>query len=190
MARRIPTNKFNLLCTLALLALVIFQFCILKEPAVDKLKDVRDLSTFGMTTAVTVLGFLIAGFTIFATISQPEMLVAMSRIVEKKSGLSYLKFNFFIFIRVFIYYLAYSLFCLSVLTFGVKGGLVHELIKLSPISQSIREWLLGFAYVVLNVGLFFLLFQLKSFIFNVHHCVMTAIRWRSMPPDNGGNGQA
>lgn len=179
-ARRIPVSSFNFWATLIVFVLVSLQYCMLEISLDDKLKIVREFSAMSIGLVVSVLGFILAGFTIFATISQPDMLVAMSRHRHEKSQLSYLKNNFFIFMRVFIYYLSYTVFCLLVIVFAVKGGLVHKVVQLSPISWKISEWLVGTAYVMLYTGFFFLLMQLKSFIYNVYHTVMTAIRWKAI----------
>lgn len=179
-ARRIPFSSFNFWTTFIFFILVVFQYCMLEISLDEKLKIVREFSSMALGVVVSVLGFILAGFTIFATISQPDMLVAMSKYRHEKSQLSFLKNNFFIFMRVFIYYLVYTIFCLLVIVFAVKGGLVHKLVQLSPISWKITEWLVGMAYVVLYAGMFFLLMQLKSFIYNVYHTVMTAIRWKAI----------
>ena len=181
-ARRIPFSSFNFWMTLIVFLLVTLQYCMLEISLDEKLKIVREFSTMAMGVVVSVLGFILAGFTIFATISQPDMLVAMSKYRHEKSQLSYLKNNFFIFMRVFIYYLIYTIFCLMVIVFAVKGGLIHKVVQLSPISWKITEWLVGAAYVFLYTGMFFLLMQLKSFIYNVYHTVMTAIRWKAIQP--------
>lgn len=178
-ARAISFNRFNFWSTILILILVSLQYCVLDISLDEKLKIVREFSNTAIVVVVTVLGFLLAGFTIFATISQPEMLVAMSKHRHEKSQLSYLKHNFFVFVRVFIYFLIYTVFCLLILVFAVKGGLVYKLAEISPISWPIKQWLVGIAYVGLYVGMFFLLMQLKSFIFNVYHSVMTAIRWKA-----------
>ncbi|MGF6136523.1 hypothetical protein [Pseudomonas laurylsulfatiphila] len=181
-ARRIPFSTFNSWMTLIVFVLVALQYCMLEISLDEKLKIVREFSTMAMGVVVSVLGFILAGFTIFATISQPDMLVAMSKYRHEKSQLSYLKNNFFIFMRVFIYYLLYTVFCLMIIVFAVKGGLIHKVVQLSPISWKITEWLVGAAYVFLYTGMFFLLMQLKSFIYNVYHTVMTAIRWKAIQP--------
>lgn len=179
-ARRIPFNPFNAWTTIVVVMLVTIQYCALDIPLEEKLKVVRDFSLVAIGIVVSVLGFILAGFTIFATISQPDMLVAMSKHRHETSGLSVLKNNFFIFMRVFIYYLIYTVLCLLIIVFGVKGGVIHKLVAISPISYHIEEWLVGFAYVFLYGGMFFLLMQLKSFIYNVYHSVMTAVRWKAM----------
>ena len=162
-----------------MVVMVAIQYCLLDISITEKLKVVREFSVMAVGITTTVLGFLLAGFTIFATISQPDMLVAMSQHREQKSGLSFLKYNFFIFMRVFIYYMAYAVFCIFILIFAIKGGVIHYLVNISPISHEIIEWLVGLSYVVLYGGMFFLLMQLKSFIYNVYHSVMTAIRWKA-----------
>lgn len=179
-ARRIPMSSFTFWMTILVLTLVSLQYCMLEISLDEKLRIVREFSTLAIGLVVSVLGFILAGFTIFATISQPDMLVAMSKHRHEKSHMSYLKNNFFIFMRVFIYYLIYTIFCLLVIIFAVKGGLVHKLVQLSPISWRISEWLVGMAYVSLYTGFFFLLMQLKSFIYNVYHTVMTAVRWKAI----------
>jgi len=181
-ARRIKFNSFNFWSTLFVVVLVALQYCALDVSLDDKLKVIREFSVLAIGLVISVLGFILAGFTIFATISQPDMLVAMSKFRHEDSQLSYLKNNFFIFMRVFIYYLAYAVFCLLIIVFAVKGGLVHQVVQLSPISWKISEWLVGIGYVALYGGMFFLLMQLKSFIFNVYHTVMTAIRWKAIQP--------
>lgn len=178
-ARRVPFNSFNFWATATITVLVAAQYCVMDTALDDKLKIVRDFSYIAMGLVISILGFILAGFTIFSTISQPEMLVAMSRHRHEVSGLSYLKNNYFIFMRVFIYYIIYAIACLAIITFGTRGGLVQKLVNLSPISWHIEEWLIGLAYVFVYAGLFFLLMQLKSFIFNVYHSVMTAIRWKA-----------
>lgn len=178
-SRRIPFNSFNFWSTIVVVVMVAIQYCLLDISITEKLKVVREFSVMAVGITTTVLGFLLAGFTIFATISQPDMLVAMSQHREQKSGLSFLKYNFFIFMRVFIYYMAYAVFCIFILIFAIKGGVIHYLVNISPISHEIIEWLVGFSYVALYGGMFFLLMQLKSFIYNVYHSVMTAIRWKA-----------
>lgn len=178
-SRRIPFNSFNFWSTIIVVVMVAIQYCLLDISITEKLRLVREFSVMAVGITTTVLGFLLAGFTIFATISQPDMLVAMSQHREQRSGVSFLKYNFFIFMRVFIYYMAYAVFCIFILIFAIKGGVIHYLVNISPISHEIIEWLVGFSYVVLYGGMFFLLMQLKSFIYNVYHSVMTAIRWKA-----------
>jgi len=111
----------------------------------------------------------------------------MAEHTHRDSGLSYLKFNLFIFMRVFTEYLLMSLLALAaVIVFAPDSGS----------RATIRRWTrdltwpgflninhpmdAAFLAVVLGilVGLFvYLLMELGSFIFNVYYVVMTTIVW-------------
>ena len=145
------------------------------------------LSSIVLGATVSLLGFLIAGFSFFATVSDKAMFCRMAELTHKDSGLSYLKFNLFIFMRVFTEYLVMSLLMLvSVFIFAPD----------SAPRSTIRRWTLDLTWpCFLNinhpmdaallaiglsvvVGLFvYLLMELGSFIFNVYHVVMTTVAW-------------
>lgn len=72
----------------------------------------------GFSFSINTLGFLIAGFTIFATISKPRMMLAMMGHTNKETGLPTLKYNFFAFMQVFIAYIVFALVYLLVVLIG------------------------------------------------------------------------
>jgi hypothetical protein len=178
-SRRIPASKFNFLSTLIVTILLVVSVWIGDGQIRNTIETIRKFTEIGLGVSLSTLGFLLAGFTIFATVSQPLLLVSMAKINHPDSGLSYLKHNFFIFIRVFIYYLVFAGFCLIVMIFGHKKGLVSILASLSPNPEKIIFILVNGTYIVLFAGYYFLLMQLKSFVFNIYHAVMTSIRWNA-----------
>jgi hypothetical protein len=129
--------------------------------------------------SLVILGFLVAGFTIFATISNPNMLIRMGGMRHPESGLSWLKHTFFLLIRVFIYYLSFAVFCFCVIFFGHQNGLLSVAVRLSPHSNQIRFAFANVSFVVLVSWQYFLLMQLKSFIFNIYHSVVASLRWKA-----------
>lgn len=183
---RIKRSKKNLIVALIVSA---FAFAVtIPEPRAGILaSQIHSLSLIILSATVSLLGFLIAGFSFFATVSDKAMFCKMAEHTHKNSGLSYLKFNLFIFMRVFAEYLLMSLLTLV------------AVVAFSPDSASratIRRWTrdltwpgflninhpmdAAFLSVMLSVlvGLFvFLLMELGSFIFNVYHVVMTTIVW-------------
>ncbi|MGH8073502.1 MAG: hypothetical protein ACREO4_05450 [Lysobacter sp.] len=178
-ARRIPTNKFNAVTTLLVFLGAVVTSWLSEASTSATIKMVREFATLGFNGALTVLGFLVAGFTIFATISNPNMLIRMGAMRHLESGLSWLKFTFFILIRTFLYFLVFAVFCYLVIFFGGSGGLVATLVKLSPYPREVTFALAKIAFVVMATFQYFLLVQLKSFIFNVYHSVVAALRWRA-----------
>lgn len=183
-SRRIHSGKFNKMATSIVFGLLFLQ-CWISEQSVSSTIDVvRKVADIGLVAALSTLGLLLAGFTIFATISQPSLLLRMSEETHPDSGLSWLKHNFFIFVRVLIYYMFFSVFYLFIIMFGHKDGLIGTLISYSPHPTELKFFIAKSSYVAFFTGFFFLLLQLKSFIFNVYHAVMTALRWKAEGYDN------
>ncbi len=178
-SRRIPFSRFNFITTLIVfLALVANSW--LTSQSIDKtIEIIRIMSSNGLAISLSTLGFLLAGFTIFATVSQPSLSLRMSEIRNPDSGLSYLKHNYFIFLRVFIYYIVFSVFCLFVIMFGHEGGLISLLVSYAPYEESVKFGVVKISYVLLFTGYYFLIMQLKSFVFNIYHSVMTSLRWKA-----------
>ncbi|MEW8073919.1 MAG: hypothetical protein AB2826_26240 [Candidatus Thiodiazotropha sp.] len=178
-SRRIPFSRFNVITTAIVFLLLTANSWLTTQPISETIEFVRKLSDTGLAVTLSTLGFLLAGFTIFATVSQPSLSLRMAEISHPVSGLSYLKHNYFIFLRVFIYYLLFSLFCLFIIIFCHKGGLIPLLASLSPYPEKAKFALVKISYILLFTGYYFLIMQLKSFIFNIYHAVMTSLRWKA-----------
>lgn len=141
------------------------------------LNDVRGWSVFGFNFAITTLGFLIAGFTIFATLTKPDMMLAMMDHTKREYHLPTLKYNFFVFIKVFISYIFFAVVYVLVMLLGQKGGFLSNAIELIPDSLCVKVVLIKISYVVIGSSFIHLLLQLKSFIFNIYMIVMNMLRW-------------
>lgn len=182
-SRRIRSSKFNVYTTLGVFLLVSVAVFFSDQGVTETIKGARELATLGLNTTLTVLGFLVAGFTIFATVTNPNMLIAMGERRNEESGLSWLKHSFFVLIRTFIYFLAYAVICFAVVYLAAPGGIAHLLVALSPHPAEYTLCAAKAAFVVLAVGQYFLLMQLKSFIYNMYHSVVASLRWRAMGND-------
>jgi len=178
-SRRISFSRFNFITTTIVFLLLCLNVWLTTQPINETINVVRSMASSGLAIALSTLGFLLAGFTIFATVSQPSLSLRMSEIRHPDSGLSYLKHNYFMFLRVFIYYLVFSVFCLFVVIFGHKGGLVPLLVSYAPYEGSVKFAIVKLSYIILFTGYYFLIMQLKSFIFNIYHAVMTSLRWKA-----------
>lgn len=185
-SQRIPRSKVNIFVAVAFCA-VSFCLAVQEERASILATQVHSLAAIILVSTIGLLGFLIAGFSFFATVSDKAMFCRMAEHSHKASGLSYLKYNLFMFLRVFAQYLLMSL---------VSFGLVVTLQPDSAIRRTLRSmteqltWppflniatplesvLLAVALSLL-IGLFvFVLMELGAFVFNVYHVVMTSIAW-------------
>lgn len=141
------------------------------------------LSTLVFNTTVSLLGFLLAGFSFFATVADKSMFCRMAEVRNDESGLSFLKHNLFVFMRVFVEFLVLCIVSLVLLTCldinagarqSVDGALKWFASVTTPRSG---VWLVSGAIGLVFGCFVYLLMQLKSFIFNVYHVVMTSIAW-------------
>ncbi|PZT08811.1 hypothetical protein A7X87_04065 [Stenotrophomonas maltophilia] len=176
---RIKPSLFNVVSTLLVFGFLVATTFWAPQNLQALAGTVRELASFSLNATLAVLGFLVAGFTIFATVTNPNMFIAMGSIRHEESGLSWLKHSFFVLLRTFVYYLVYAVLCFAVVYFGAKGGPVSFLVSLSPHPEAYALCIAKAAFVALATGQFFLLMQLKSFIYNVYSSVVASLRWRA-----------
>jgi hypothetical protein len=183
LARRFRATVFNTGARLAGLILLT-GFCVLNEfyysrglvPLRDLADTVRSWADEGISFGSQVLGFLVAGFTIFATMTKPALFRALAQVSQPKEEVSCLKFIFFNFMLVFIHYVSFVASCILIKMFGTPRGLTTVLLrKVSDGSDNLKAIVIYFAFV--GVGLWFLqiLILLKSFVWNVYQSVVLSV---------------
>lgn len=176
-AKRIKFSRFNkYIMAIAILAISARSLYLSKDIGV-LLQETRRWAEIGFNSSVSILGFLIAGFTIFATLTKPSMLLKMMEFKHKETDLPYLKYNFFCFMRVFVYYIIFIIVYLSVMLFGATDGLFESFVNFLPYSEYIRIFSIKIGNVIVGSSLLFLLLQLKTFIYNIYSIVMNSLRW-------------
>lgn len=174
--RIIPSKIQSLSILIIMIALAVNAFVFVADISI-LLKDARKWAETGFNFSITTLGFLIAGFTIFATLSKPTMMLAMMEHTNKETGLRTLKYNFFAFIKVFIAYIIVSVFYLLVMLLGQPDGFISNVIKFLPHGGCVKIVLVKAAYVAIGGSFVYLLLLLKTFIFNIYAIVMNSLRW-------------
>lgn len=130
---------------------------------------------FGFTT--TTLGFLITGFTIFATINKPELFLSLMEYKHPLYGISYLKYVYGVFMRVFIYFIFWSVIYLLVLLFGQENGLATKLLRALMFSHCTKVVGVQILYILVGSSAVFLVLTLKTFLFNIYAMLMQSLRW-------------
>ena len=183
LARQIPQSSFNRVCLIVGTAVIMLHICTTKQDTHEMCERVMKWSELGFGFAVTTLGFLIAGFTVFATLSRPSLMLEMARQKHESFDFSYLKYNFFIFFLVFIYYLMFGGLCLAIMIFAQPHGFVYQIVNVAGDSEQIKRLFVSIAMFAIVFGYLLCLLQLKSFTFNIYHAVMTSIRWIAEDPE-------
>ena len=112
-ARKVASSRGNRITAVLVFVLLLALFCADKSYSLglislsDMSKIVGQVGEIGFALTTAILGFLIAGFSIFSSITKPEIFAALAKLDHKETGLSRLQFIFFNFLLVFIHYLAF-----------------------------------------------------------------------------------
>lgn len=183
-ARKFPESRFNVLSTIAV-SFVLFIFALISTRELDLIRsDVEQYLWAGFLLTFSVLGFLLAGFTIFATVSKPELFLAMAEITDEKTGLPKLKTNYFIFVRVFANFFILAGLLLFLSLASGEGKFIE--VSFSALYTEIHaiEWYYKFCIILVGTAYYHMVVQLKSFLFNIYHSVMTSLVWHGNDEGN------
>jgi hypothetical protein len=127
-------------------------------------------TAIGASFAATILGFLIAGFTVFATVSNPSLFVALSKVdSDENPKESIFKMMMVNFVNCFVHYVSYFSFSILLQMGLMKHSFLLLLVKsrffFENFNQSILIALALITYLIWTVVI---LLKLKSFIWNVY----------------------
>lgn len=176
--RRLPNRPVYRLLVVVIFVLVLAAALLCDVPITTLSKLTRDWSSGIFNFAGTVLGILLAGFTIFSTLAGTDLVGPLARFKEKQSNLSYLKYTAGHFMHVFIWYVLFLFVYALVMFFGWEGGpatlFARWLAATSGASAARFATALGTAFI----GAFFaqLIIVLQSFVFNVYASFMFMVR--------------
>ncbi len=185
-ALRIRRSRRNIIIA-GLFLVAIFVLTAWNSKAPDLATQLYSVATVALSSTVSLLGFLIAGFSFFATVSDKKLFCRMAEITHPESGLSYLKYNLFIFMKVFAEFLMVCILSLALVVILQPSSAVRE--SIAPLVSELDwpaplriAWPFGSTMFALALGVFvaifvYVLLELGSFIFNVHHVVMTNVSW-------------
>ncbi len=166
---KIKTKIINAVLPLALAALV-FCFGLYKPPLGI---EVLDIIKNAVGWIYSVLSFLVAGYTIFATITSLDLSIALMSTKEKTTGLPYLKYIHATFYK--------TIFIFAVT--GLLGSIISFAYPVRHLVTSIFIDAFGFNIlpnIVLSVYFFLFLLSMmsmSSFLYNVYTSVMMSVRW-------------
>ncbi len=130
--------------------------------------------------SVGVLGFLIAGFSIFSTISKPDLFIMLAKIPfsidDQSTDLNQLQYILFNFINVFSHYVVGLIVAIFIMVgfsqgsaFSVMSYRIEEYCPESIVFMNI------IAYSLLVSLLIEALLRLKTFIWNLYQAVLITI---------------
>lgn len=184
LGRKFPHSKFNRRVALAV-GVTLAYFCYLQWDNAQILSaSLRKFAEVGLSFSTSILGFLIAGFTVFVTVTKLDIFVTMAKIEYESTGESYLKYNLVQFMLVFSHYIAYLFFCICFVLFSQQQGLVSILIGKALVAMP-YAWIGILTYkapvsvvlVIFGAWSAYLVLLLKSFVYNTFQVITTTVRW-------------
>ena len=102
---------------------------------VGLVSGINEISEIGFSLTTSILGFLIAGFAIFASITNRDVFVVLAKLDHTEGGISRLQFMFFNFLLVFIHFIVFLAISIFIKLIHYPGG---PLYGRSPIPVCIR----------------------------------------------------
>lgn len=177
LCKRITISTFHVCILLTASIFLLTNSFFIEKDMSHLVSDIRNWALIGFNFAVTTLGFLIAGFTIFATLSKPDMFLQMMSVQHKKTQMPTLKYNFMAFMKVFISFITFTFIYLVIILFCQANGMIGNIIDLFPYSTVIKELIIKLGYCVIGTSLIYLVLVVKTFIFNIYAIIMNNIRW-------------
>lgn len=180
---KFPGSKFNyFVFCFAFLFLIVY--CYGSSPTSSELsRSIRSTLVFGVSLAPAVIGFLVAGFTIFVTVTKIELFNFMAIRKYKKSNESYLKYNMSAFMLAFIHYCAFILVCAILTIFAQPNGPIVLIVKYMfdgiqiYTNRDLYNDFLKIFFSFFSAWSIYLIMLLKTFVFNIYQVLCTTVRW-------------
>ena len=141
-------------------------------------EQLRALAVDGLNYGAAVLGFLIAGFAVLATLGTSKLVMFMASKRSEKTGYPYIKEHYLNIVYVFFAYWVFVLVCLAIKIFGPADGLASIIARghgfwISEVGAFAAAQL---GYILFATGFTYVVLLLGTLIYNVHMTMMSMIR--------------
>lgn len=133
------------------------------------------IADLGFDLSVQILGFLIGGFAIFASVTDNRLMARLAQSPMQKTGLSVFKYLFFSFLSVFFIYIMTLSLCAA-----IKIGASIEWLSPSELSSyrgGTKAMVIANTILFIAVSSYFAraIVRLKSFIWNIYQGLITIL---------------
>lgn len=145
-------------------------------PAEVLLTQINDVLESTISIVSALLGFLIAGFTIFATLTDSRLFIKMSEHTDEETKLSWLQLTFVSFLHIFFHYICVLIAAVAIKLIGFQYGPLAAVVTRLPCEY--YHWVRYFSGAVLALSsgwLLYALVLLLDFVFSIYHTMMLTI---------------
>lgn len=177
-SRRLPRNRLWMLFAVCVLVVDVAYWTAADAKLADAIEHFHAVVDEGIGLVRSVLGFMLAGFTIFLTVTRQGLFLSLAK-ARHKSGYSYLQNALYIFLRVFILYLVVLVWCLLLRFFAWPSGPLPTamLSATGPEWDRVNRFVVSLAAGTTASLVVYAVLLLGSFIFNVYATVLAGLRW-------------
>ncbi|WP_426360271.1 hypothetical protein ACPUVO_08680 [Pseudocolwellia sp. HL-MZ19] len=176
LTRNIPFTRENkVIYGLSLIFLFIVNF-LGKSSLEIELKELVTYTDSFISWALSLLGFVLAGYSIFASLMDKDLQLELASRIEERSKLNFLKYSHCLFIKI-LFDLIILIFCAFFIKVSIDKEIFDILIKKVGIDINLLIYLIILIKSVLYSTFVLLLLLSKSFIFNIYHTIMISVRW-------------
>jgi len=91
--------------------------------------------------------------------------------------MTYLKYVYGVFMRVFIHFITWSIVYLFIIMFGQNNGLITKIVNGLMIPYEVKVIGVKLTYIIIGCSAIYLVLSIKTFIFNIYTMLMQSLRW-------------
>lgn len=187
---KLPRSNFNRLCRYLVGAtstlFLVFYITAYGDNNI-LLEVIKFLSDTIILIGVTILAFLAAGFTIFTTISEKNILIELAKTPQIKTDFSTFKYLFFNIMSVFSVYI-FSISC-AVLVRSIYIFQLPTPFGETKLNSYSPENVIDCCIIILlSVFLTEMILKLKSFVWNIYSTFVSMLIASDVIPPHGGKG--
>ena len=175
----IPTMSFdfNFAITFITLLLLIFYVVFTDEKIDTFLVKLRTILDWEFTYIITILGFIVTGFSIFAAVTDKEIFI-LKALTKTNCGVNDLKLSFFRFMYVFSVYIVVVFVLAMLKIFACQACLISTIFSYLNFErmECVKFVLVKATFVFAGTSFSYSILLLKSFIFNIYKIMIGYVR--------------
>jgi hypothetical protein len=135
---------------------------------------------------ISILGFILAGYAIFSSVTDKNLQEALAKKNEPKSGINYLKHTHALFVKILIELIILILIVFSLqVVFDIE--ILRSLVQYDYLNDLQMTKVIATIKAVVYSLFVYVLLLCKSFVYNVYHIIMISIRWSLENPIKANN---
>lgn len=173
----------------SLIVVISFGLFLFGEFGLDLVEEPRVVSKFfagiansGLSFSATMLGFIVAVYSLFAALLPTEIFDKLARFKYERRAVSEFKYVNYSFLNIFLYYIMYMAFSWIAAAVFAENGPLYALLSLRDGSPLVSKLILGFLISLYAGASVLALFLIKTLVWNMYQARLLTIL---VPRDEG-----